>query len=141
MRLADQLRVAVVCKGPLNESSTYYAQGGIAAVSSPEDSVDDHVADTLNAGAGLCHEDVVRFVVERGPALIEDLMKLGVEFDRRPAKSSDETGEFDLGLDVPLLRLRTAVTGGNGGPECVDQQGLELHRRSIAKLLRVFTVS
>ena len=53
LHLGHRLKVAVVCKGPLNESSTYYAQGGIAAVLDDEDSVDQHVADTLAAGAGL----------------------------------------------------------------------------------------
>lgn len=80
LQLAEQLRVAVVCKGTLNESSTYYAQGGIAAVLDEEDSVDKHVADTLEAGAGLCHEDVVRATVEHSAEAIEWLIQQGVPF-------------------------------------------------------------
>ncbi len=80
LQLADQLSVVVVCKGTLNESSTYYAQGGIAAVLDDEDSVDKHVADTLNAGAGLCHEDVVRATVEHSAEAIEWLIEQGVPF-------------------------------------------------------------
>jgi L-aspartate oxidase len=80
LQLAEQLSVAVVCKGTLNESSTYYAQGGIAAVLDEEDSVDKHVADTLEAGAGLCHEDVVRATVEQSAAAIEWLIQQGVPF-------------------------------------------------------------
>jgi L-aspartate oxidase len=80
LELADHMQVAIVCKGPLNESSTYYAQGGIAAVLDAGDSVDKHVADTLNAGAGLCHEDVVRYTVEHSAAAINWLIEQGVPF-------------------------------------------------------------
>ncbi len=79
----------MVCKGPLNESSTYYAQGGIAAVLDAGDSVDKHVADTLNAGAGLCHEDVVRYAVENSTVAIDWLIEQGVPFtenENGPAK-------------------------------------------------------
>jgi L-aspartate oxidase len=106
LRVAERGSVGIVTKKRGADSATNWAQGGIAAVSSPEDSVDQHMADTLATGAGLCHADVVRLVVERGPALIEDLMKLGVEFDRRPARSSDETGEFDLGREGGHTRRR-----------------------------------
>ncbi len=99
LRVAEAGTVGIVTKKRGADSATNWAQGGIAAVTSEEDSFDDHVADTLNAGAGLCNESVVRFVVERGPALIEHLLKYGVEFDRRVAQSADETGEFDLGRE------------------------------------------
>lgn len=88
LQLADHHDVAVVCKGTLNESSTYYAQGGIAAVLDAGDSIDKHVADTLDAGAGLCHEDVVRHTVEHSAAAIEWLIEQGVPFttdDAAPA--------------------------------------------------------
>ncbi len=80
LQLAARLRVAIVCKGPVNESSTYYAQGGIAAVLDAGDSVDKHVADTLSAGAGLCHEDVVRYTVENSTDAIDWLIGQGVAF-------------------------------------------------------------
>jgi L-aspartate oxidase len=60
--------VAVVTKKRAADSATNWAQGGIAAVLASEDSFEDHVRDTLVAGAGLCNEEVVRFVIERGPA-------------------------------------------------------------------------
>jgi len=66
LRVAEHGRVTVVTKKEAVQSATNYAQGGIAAVVSDEDSHESHVADTLNAGAGLCREDVVRFVVEHG---------------------------------------------------------------------------
>ena len=53
LRLADHARVMVLSKGPLSEGATYYAQGGIAAVFDEKDSIESHVSDTLNAGAGL----------------------------------------------------------------------------------------
>ncbi len=89
LQLADRVQVTMVCKGPLNESSTYYAQGGIAAVLDAGDSVDKHVADTLNAGAGLCHEDVVRYAVENSTVAIDWLIEQGVPFTQNesgPAK-------------------------------------------------------
>jgi L-aspartate oxidase len=79
------------------QSATNFAQGGIAAVVSDEDSFEAHAQDTMNAGAGLCHEDVVRFVVERGRLAIEALGKLGVEFDRA-GDDADDDG-FALGRE------------------------------------------
>ncbi|GFO61374.1 L-aspartate oxidase [Geomonas silvestris] len=72
--------VAVVTKREIAESATNYAQGGIATVSSNEDTFDAHVQDTLVAGAGICHEDVVRMVVEEGPQVIRNLIEWGVQF-------------------------------------------------------------
>jgi L-aspartate oxidase len=75
-------RVAILAKGPLAEGSTLYAQGGIAAVLDATDTTDSHVADTLNAGAGLCNVESVRFVVENARTAIEWLIEQGVAFDR-----------------------------------------------------------
>ncbi|GAB4129527.1 MAG: L-aspartate oxidase [Rhodothalassiaceae bacterium] len=82
LTLAPHARVAVVSKGRLSDGSTNWAQGGIAAVLSVGDTLECHIADTLAAGDGLCREDAVRFVVERGPGAIEKLIGLGVEFTR-----------------------------------------------------------
>ncbi|MBR9911684.1 MAG: L-aspartate oxidase [Gammaproteobacteria bacterium] len=82
LSLANNLRVAVLSKGELTAGSTWHAQGGIAAVLDDQDSVEDHVADTLVAGAGLCHEDSVRFTVERSKQAIQWLVDLGVSFTR-----------------------------------------------------------
>src|SRR5690606_5882552 len=71
-----------LCKGELNDGSTYWAQGGIAAVLDQRDTVDAHISDTLNAGAGLCHEDAVRFTVEHSRNAVEWLVSQGVEFDK-----------------------------------------------------------
>ncbi|MGB1111203.1 MAG: FAD-dependent oxidoreductase, partial [Gammaproteobacteria bacterium] len=82
LRLAPSLRVAVLSKGELTEGNTYYAQGGISAVLDDSDSFDLHVKDTLNAGAGLCNPEVVKYTVERGPAAVDWLIDSGVHFSR-----------------------------------------------------------
>ncbi len=82
LQLAPQARVTLLSKGDLAESSTLYAQGGIAAVLDATDSTEFHIADTLVAGAGLCDADVVRFVVENAKDAISRLIGYGVEFTR-----------------------------------------------------------
>jgi L-aspartate oxidase len=86
LHLAPFARVAVLSKSAANEGSTWFAQGGIAAVLDDQDSIDAHVADTLVAGAGLCHEDAVRFTVERSKGAIEWLIQQGVNFTRENGK-------------------------------------------------------
>ncbi|HXJ33934.1 MAG TPA: L-aspartate oxidase [Candidatus Eisenbacteria bacterium] len=88
--------VAVITKDRLPESSSQYAQGGIASVWSPEDSFQSHTEDTLVAGAGLCHRDVVETVVREGPARVRDLIALGTNFDVR---GDQEDREYDLGRE------------------------------------------
>jgi L-aspartate oxidase len=83
LKAAQLGRVAIVTKKTSAESNTNYAQGGIAAVTSKEDSIESHVRDTLTAGAGLCHEDVVRTIVTEGPARIAELIELGMKFSER----------------------------------------------------------
>ncbi|MBB4210939.1 L-aspartate oxidase [Rhodothalassium salexigens DSM 2132] len=80
LTLPAHVRVTVISKGRLSDGSTNWAQGGIAAVLEETDSIDSHIHDTLVAGAGLCHEDTVRFVVERGRRAIEGLISRGVPF-------------------------------------------------------------
>ena len=80
LELDRRLSVTVLCKDDLSESATAYAQGGVSAALDTSDTVDLHIADTMAAGSGLCHEEVVRFVAERGAAMIEWLQKLGVAF-------------------------------------------------------------
>ena len=82
LKLAPDYRVAVLSKKTITEGSTFYAQGGISAVLADDDSIESHVQDTLNAGAGLCDEKVVRHTVENSAAAIEWLLELGVPFTR-----------------------------------------------------------
>ncbi len=80
LRLDPRLRVAVLSKSVLTEASTYYAQGGVAAVTDHDDSYASHVEDTLIAGAGLCRRDAVEYTVEHGPDAVQWLMEQGVRF-------------------------------------------------------------
>jgi L-aspartate oxidase len=89
--------VAIVTKDRLPESSSQYAQGGIASVWSPEDSFASHIEDTLVAGAGLCHPDVVETVVHEGPERVRELIALGTNFDLRDTGAEDR--EYDLGRE------------------------------------------
>ena len=82
LRLADTQRICLISKGILREGSTLYAQGGVAAVLDPKDSIESHVKDTLAAGANLCNKDVVRFPVEHGAENIKWLIEQGIEFTR-----------------------------------------------------------
>ena len=101
LRAAEHGSVVLVTKKGSAESATNYAQGGIAAVMSPEDSFDAHLKDTLEAGAGLCREDAVRLAIERGPGAVGRLIELGVEFDRSPASPG-----YDLGREGGHSRRR-----------------------------------
>ena len=80
LRLADTASVAVVSKGPLHEGSSYYAQGGVAAVLGDDDSIQSHKQDTLDAGAGLCDPVTVDYVISHGPENIKWLIDQGVGF-------------------------------------------------------------
>ncbi len=93
IKLSETGSVAVVTKKEAIESNTNYAQGGIAAVVDPRDSFEGHIRDTLVAGAGLCNEEVVRFVISEGPERIRELIGWGVEF------SPGRSGGFDLGRE------------------------------------------
>ena len=80
LRLAERCSVALVSKCAFPESNTFYAQGGISAVLDEEDSFESHIEDTLGAGAGLCHPEIVREVVAEGPECIAWLVAQGVHF-------------------------------------------------------------
>jgi len=92
LKAARHGRVALLTKDSADRSNTAWAQGGISCVADPEDSFDSHIADTLDAGAGLCNEAVVRTIVEAAPAAIDALTAQGVAFDR-------ENGDFQLGKE------------------------------------------
>src|SRR6185312_13112431 len=86
VELAEAGRVLVLAKREVTESSTQYAQGGIAVALSDEDEISLHLQDTLNAGDGLCNEPAARILVEEGPDRIEELIEWGTQFDRTGAK-------------------------------------------------------
>lgn len=118
LRAAEAADVVVITKKERSESNTNYAQGGIAGVMSPEDTFDLHIQDTLNAGAGLCHEDAVRVLVQEGPSQIRRLIELGARFDME----RDAQGN-------PVLAL--GREGGHSRNRIVhyaDQTGWEIER-------------
>ncbi len=96
LRAAQFGDVFIITKREITESSTNVAQGGIATVWDERDSFDDHIRDTLNAGAGLCHKDVVEMVIKDGPNRIKELLSWGVKFTTR---RSENGVEFDLGRE------------------------------------------
>ncbi len=83
---ANHWNVGVITKGKLVETTTFLAQGGIAAAMGPYDSPDLHLADTLEAGAGLCDVEAVRVLVEEGPDRVRELQRLGTAFDQQEGK-------------------------------------------------------
>jgi L-aspartate oxidase len=97
LKAADRGRVALITKRSLTDSNTAWAQGGVACVMSDEDSFELHIKDTLDAGAGLCHEDAVRKIITEGPERIAELVKLGVQFDQR--ENGNGHPELDLGRE------------------------------------------
>ena len=129
LQLDKKLRVALISKSTLQGGASWLAQGGIAAVFDKEDSADAHIGDTLKAGAGLCHEESVSYVVENGPRAVNWLIEQGVDFTldedqvhyhltqegghshRRILHSADATGKavtstlVDLVLAAPNIQI------------------------------------
>jgi len=125
LRLRERVdRVLLVTKTVLDEGSTAWAQGGIAAALHPEDSPEEHLEDTLVAGVGLCDRDAVEALVTEGPKRVRQLVALGAEFDR------DAEGEIKLTREGGHHRDRIAHAGG-------DATGREISRALIAALDRV----
>jgi L-aspartate oxidase len=120
-RALPDARILLVTKSVLDDGSTRWAQGGIAAALGPGDSPADHFADTLTAGAGICNTDAVRALVTEGPDAVRRLMALGAEFDREPA------GPLALTREGGHLRRRIAHAGG-------DATGAEISRALLAAL-------
>jgi len=94
LKLADSLSIRLISKGILREGSTFYAQGGIAAVNAPDDSLNSHIEDTINAGAGLCDPAAVRLTVEHAAENIQWLIDKGISFTRNTTGSPQ--GEYHL---------------------------------------------
>ena len=102
LKLSEHGSVSIITKKEKAESNTNYAQGGIAAVFSPEDSFDIHVKDTLKAGDGLCHEDAVDMLVRQGPRRVQELVEWGANF----TKKKDSNSAYLLGREGGHTRNR-----------------------------------
>lgn len=133
LRLSALGHVILATKKDPSLSNSDWAQGGIASVVAPTDSFEDHVADTLTAGAGLCNEAVVRRIVEDGPARIRDLEAYGVRFERG-------AGGYDLGTEGGHSHRRVLHAGDITGHEVVkvllerawEQPSIEILPGSVA---------
>lgn len=99
LQLPNSLNIGLLSKADVHSGSTSWAQGGMAAVLHERDTVESHVADTLQAGAGLCHEDAVRFTVEQSADVVDWLVSQGVDFDLRNDQPDDEFREFHLTME------------------------------------------
>ena len=126
LKAAEKGSVAIVTKKSKADSNTAWAQGGIACVTSDEDSLEAHVRDTMIAGDGLCNEQAVRTVVAEGPARIAELMNLGMHFDER----RDEAGhcEPDLGKEGGHSKRRIL--------HAQDRTGFEVEKTLLAAVAR-----
>lgn len=111
LRVCEQARVALITKKERTDSSTNWAQGGIAGVFGPDDDLELHVQDTLIAGAGLCYEDAVRVLVSEGPDRIRELVEFGAGFNR------DAAGNLSLGREGGHSRRRIIHTADLTGKE------------------------
>ncbi|MEB3361383.1 MAG: L-aspartate oxidase [Synechococcaceae cyanobacterium] len=153
LELPAGLRVLLLAKSALPPSASRWAQGGIAAVTQPDDSFASHIADTLRAGAGLCDPQAVELLVTQAPACVERLLKLGMEFDRdqqrlsttleaahshrRVLHAQDRTGGALVDALERQVRLRPGLTQRKGMPalrlwleggRCVGLQVLDGHQ-------------
>ncbi len=125
LRLRQRVdRVLLVTKTVLDEGSTAWAQGGIAAAMDPADSAEDHLRDTLVAGVGLCDPEAVRVLVTEGPTAVRELIALGAQFDR------GESGQISLTREGGHHKDRILHAGG-------DATGKEISRALIAALRQV----
>lgn len=124
LKVAARGRVAIITKKNRADSNTNWAQGGIASVTSREDSFELHVQDTLEAGAGLCREAAVRTIVEEGPERIAELMRIGAQFSERDIPGGGGRRELDLTKEGGHSKRRIL--------HAADATGREIERALLA---------
>ena len=136
LQAAEWGTVCVVTKKEKSEGSTNYAQGGIASVFDADDSFELHIKDTLTSGDGLCHEDIVRIVVEEGPTRVQELMSMGVRFTRK----DENGGTLDLGREGGHSKRRIVHTKDLTGREverilverAAENQNIQIYENHMA---------
>ena len=136
LKAAESGKVAIVTKKESMETSTNYAQGGIASVFDKDDSFELHIKDTIESGGGLCDEAVARMVIQDGPARIRELMSMGVNFSRRQENGQD----LDLGMEGGHSKRRIVHTKDRTGREvekallqCVEEnKNITLYENHMA---------
>ncbi|MGC6436589.1 MAG: L-aspartate oxidase [Verrucomicrobiales bacterium] len=107
--------VAVITKRASENSNTAWAQGGICCVADDEDSFESHIADTVDAGAGLCDHDVVKTIVESAPSAIEKMVNIGVQFDK------NSSGKYELGKEGGHSQRRVLHSKDTTGKEISEK--------------------
>ena len=107
--------VAVITKRASENSNTTWAQGGICCVADDEDSFESHIADTVDAGAGLCDHDIVKTIVESAPSAIEKMVNIGVQFDR------NSSGRYELGKEGGHSQRRILHSKDTTGKEISEK--------------------
>ncbi len=133
--LPDTLHVGLITKDTLSTGASDWAQGGIAAVIDPADSLVLHVEDTMQAGAGLCDLDAVKFLVEQAPECIQSLVDMGVAFDRRGS-------QLALTLEAAHSRPRVLHAADTTGRKVVSTLSAQvLRRQNITVLEQAFALS
>lgn len=134
IELSRSGRVVILAKGDPLESSSFYAQGGVAVAMSEEDDVGIHLTDTVKAGHGLCRLEAVKVLVEEGPVRIQELIRWGARFDK-------VGGKFAFAREAAHSRSRILRARGDAtGNEMVRVLMAETRRRNIIWLNRHFTV-
>ncbi|MBL1174342.1 L-aspartate oxidase [Pantanalinema sp. GBBB05] len=132
--LPDQLQIGLITKDTLSLSASDWAQGGIAAVIDPQDSPELHIADTLQAGAGLCDYEAVKYLVEHASSCIDNLVNMGVAFDRH-------NGELALTLEAAHSRRRVLHAADTTGRAVVSTLTAQvLARKHIHVISQAFTL-
>lgn len=121
LEAAENRNVIIVCKGRIEDSNTFKAQGGIASVLDKADTFESHIEDTLKTGCGICDEQVVDLVVRQGPERVEQLLKWGTEFDLKENN------------------IATTLEGGHSYPRVAHAHGDETGR-AIAEVLIVLAL-
>lgn len=136
LHIDPSLTYAIISKSDIEKSSSWYAQGGIAAVISPEDNFSSHIEDTLKAGAGLCDEEAVRVLVSEGPENIKELVELDVPFDLNPE------GELQITREGGHSMRRIVHCGGDAtGRETTRRLSeIALERKNVTFLFGTYLI-
>lgn len=129
LKVANYGKVCVVTKSDVLETTTRYAQGGIAAVTYKPDSYEKHISDTLSCGDGLCNEEVVRMVVKEAPGQIEELEKWGILFDKNP------DGDYNLAKEGGHSEHRILHHKDNTGYEIQRALTSEIYKHPNIEVL------
>jgi len=115
LEMQPKLKIAMICKANATECNSRYAQGGIAAVMDPIDTINEHIEDTLKAGAGLCFRPHVECIIQQGPQAIADLQKYDIPFN------TDKKGGFDLAKEGGHSHRRVLNCGDHTGLSMIDR--------------------